>query len=70
MQFGIKNKKNFNILVMFAQIVGPRGYTESYWGGKGAYFQFILRQCQGTLRKIKAPGVRLRNCQHKNTKYN
>lgn len=49
MQFGIKNKKKFNILLLFAQIVGPRGYTESYWGGKGAYFQFILRQCQGTL---------------------
>lgn len=46
-----KEEKNFNILLMFAQIVGPRGYRESYWGGKGAHFQFILRQCQGTLQK-------------------
>lgn len=38
MQFGIKDKRNLTILLMFAQIVGPRGYRESYWGGKGAYF--------------------------------
>lgn len=69
MQLGIKNKKKLQYFVNVCSNCRPQRIQRILLGRERSILSIYPQAMPGHSTKIKAPGVRLRNCQHKNTNY-